>query len=411
MAKRGGGAQVKTKVPGVYKRGARYIVGIWNPNKGENGGRDWVTVDSFEEAKRVKSEGDSKRQKRGRRPGQETVASFAKRWTSEESWKRPAESTNLHNAERIKPFVRDFGARKLGEVSRSEAHLWVWGGIASPDLEQVASGWNGVVRDADEAVIVPDHRGNLPAVRAMFSDAAGVDLIDGNPFSRLRVPKTRGRRDMEDVLSKADLELLLQAAVEEYGEVFGVEMQALISTAAWTGIRPGELFALTPDRVDFQAREIRVLEQFNTKTGKVTPTKNKQRRTVVLLPEADQALRRVIRPSGPLFLTKRGKPYTGRSHHYYWDPIRTRFASKLPASHWLSRRMAADPERGDLDFYELRHFFGTALAEAGARPDQIADQMGHQDGGALAYRVYIHPNKERLRDDLRARFWGGEEAA
>lgn len=425
-AKRGGGAKMEsTKVPGIYKRNGRYAVPIWNPAKGPNG-RDWHTAETFEEAKDLKRREDEKRRKRGRHGGRETVRSFAKRWTSEPAWKRPAESTNLHNAERIRPFVRDFADRGLGDVPRDEVQLWAWGGIAPPGLIRTASAWEGVTTDAQGDVRVPDHRGAVPAVRAMYNDARGVQLVDANPFEGLRIPKTRGRRDMEDVLSERDLEVLLAVAEEKYGEVFGETMQALIATAAWTGLRPGELFALTADRVDFAAREIRVLEQLNTKTGKLEPTKNKQRRTVVMLPVAHEWLRKVVRPDGPafsvqrgdgwrdyqpLFLTKRNQPYTGRRHHYYWDPVRTLFAERVGPEHWLRRRMEADPKGGDLDFYELRHRFGTALAEAGARPDQIADQMGHRDGGALALRVYIHPNRERLRDDLRSKFWDDEEAA
>jgi hypothetical protein len=76
--------------------------------------------------------------------------------------------------------------------------------------------------------------------------------------------------------------------------------------------------------------------------------------------------------------------------------VRRAFARKLPEDHWLSHRIREQgQQKGQLDFYELRPFFGTAFAHppAGVRPAspyEIAQQMGHKDGGALATRVYIH---------------------
>jgi integrase len=41
--------------------------------------------------------------------------------------------------------------------------------------------------------------------------------------------------------------------------------------------------------------------------------------------------------------------------------------------------------------HKLRHGLASLMAERGYSAAQIAAQLGHADGGALALRVYVHP--------------------
>jgi integrase len=385
---------------GVYERNGSYLVPIYHPPV--NGGKQrrvWhsercgvgcthTLIADFKTARQAKRElEESKRQGRG--GPQETVASWAARWLS--VFPRAAETTNLHNSERVRAFVREHGSKLLSEVSVEDAQVWATTRAAS-----------------------------VKEVRAMFSDAKRIKVIAANPFAELRMPSSRGRSDIQ-TLSIEELDALLEIARAVHGD-YGPQFAAMLQLAAWTGARPGELFLFTMDQdpqevagdpdghklnvVDVKAREVRIEWQMNSKTGKVTRPKYDSQRPVVLLPQAEAALAGVEWPaSGPMFLTKRLKPYTQRTHHYYWDPVRKAFAASLPATHWLRVRMAEDPENGDLDFYELRHRFGTALAQPpeGVRPAspyEIAEQMGHKDGGQLAMRRYLHVDKEIARRSL-----------
>jgi integrase len=47
--------------------------------------------------------------------------------------------------------------------------------------------------------------------------------------------------------------------------------------------------------------------------------------------------------------------------------------------------------------HTLRHSAASLLAAAGVPPRDIAAQLGHRDGGALALRVYVHPLAENRR--------------
>jgi integrase len=47
--------------------------------------------------------------------------------------------------------------------------------------------------------------------------------------------------------------------------------------------------------------------------------------------------------------------------------------------------------------HTLRHSAASFLAAAGVPASDIAAQLGHKDGGALALKVYVHPMAEDLR--------------
>lgn len=419
MAGKKAGAQRRV-AEGIYERNGSYLVPIYVPGKdGEKARKVWhgpgcagacshveiVDLSSARTAKRQLEE--SKRQ--GGKRVTETCDAWAARWLT--VFPRLQDSTNVHNAERVKSFARDFKGRALASVTKEEARVWILGGEARGDVAKRAAKWGGVVK-GEGSVTVPAHRSSLKEVRAMFNDAVKIELVDVNPFDNMGLATGRGRRDIQ-VLTTPELEQLLAIARKSHG-TYGVHMAAMIEAAAWSGLRPGELFLLSFENhgkvnfVDFRAGEILVEWQSNSKTGKVSRPKNSSARPVVLLPQAERALRSLPqRPveRGPMFLTKHGRPYTQRTHHYYWDPVRKAFAAQMKPEHWLPRRIAEKGEAGNLDFYELRHFFGTALANppVGVRPAtpyEIALQMGHKDGGELAMRVYIHVDQQEARQNL-----------
>jgi hypothetical protein len=72
------------------------------------------------------------------------------------------------------------------------------------------------------------------------------------------------------------------------------------------------------------------------------------------------------------------------THHRYWP--------------WL-RKLANRPE---LDFYELRHCSATMLLERDATPWDVAQQLGHTDGGQLVVELYGHPSEAGARARLLA---------
>jgi integrase len=366
------GKMVKTSVPGIYKRNGAYIVRVYDP---ETKKRHNYPAPTFDKAKDIKRNAESgKRLKKRTGQAAMTVRQWAGDKDIEGQWlklfPRPAESTMLHNRERVKQFVHDFGDRLLSGVSPVEAAEWA---IDNP-----------------YRVIV---------VKAMFNDAIKLQLIEESPFSHVEGPSKQSR----DIIVLTDEELLLLMAsasrkLHEYGQkVF----QWMILFAAWTGMRPGELFMLDGDNIDFEQGIVQVKTQWNSKLAKETDTKSHRPREVVLLPQAERAAKHLpLEPGYPAFPAIRGQRMTGRVLGDYWRQVRGAFVDQLPERHDLRRREAL----GDfMDFYELRHRFGTELAHLGCSQYEIADQMGHSDNGATALKHYIKTDKRRLADNVRER--------
>lgn len=406
MARKKQGADRMVRVAeGVYKRGDAYLVPIYHAdlNGPGRGGKKWhslsrcgpdcrhapiVDRESARDAKRL-LESEKRITRRNGQPEETADGWMGSRSGETPRWldlfPRKEQTTNIHNAERVRGFAKHFEGRLLKSLTEDE--VWAW---------------------------AEDNQGQVKEVRAALNDAKRMRLLDDNPLTYYRQAQRRGRRDIE-TLSIAELDQLVEVAHATWGD-YGERMGALIELAAWTGMRPGELFLLSKKRGNEQnggrvnqvhARGwIDVQWQWNAKVREIKRPKWDSMRRVVLLPRARAALDLLpMAPEGWMFTTQRDARFSQRNLHYYWDPVRRRFTDSLPSSHWLSRRVADLGNDGNLDFYELRHFFGTALAHppAGIRPAspyEIAQQMGHKDGGQLAMQVYIHTKGSDVIRDL-----------
>ncbi len=149
----------------------------------------------------------------------ETCDHFAGRWLTD--YPRPRLSTMRTHREHTRRFARDFKGVRLGDVDRPTARAWAI-----------------------------KHPGDLAAVRAMFGDALRDGLVQINPFSNLRIARSRGRKDLV-ALTQTQLHALADWALSERMELgeYGREYRAMVLFAGYTGVRPGELFALRGDDV------------------------------------------------------------------------------------------------------------------------------------------------------------------
>jgi integrase len=128
-------------------------------------------------------------------------------------------------------------------------------------------------------------------------------------------------------------------------------------------------------------------------------TKNYDRRTVPLAPQALAALDVVPRVEGQsfIFFGGYGKRLSQRTSDYYWHRVKDVFVAKLPGGHWVH-------EQG-LTLYALRHFFASELALQGVDTRDIATMLGHRDDGQLARMTYIHRREEDARERVRRALW------
>jgi integrase len=195
--------------------------------------------------------------------------------------------------EQVRAFVREYGHPRLRDVTVEAALKWVG-----------------------------EHRWTHGGLRAMFSDARRVDLIDTNPFAGLRVRGSRGRKDL-DVLSVAVVERLAACVAEVWDGEVALTVAALVLTAAFVGMRPAELYGPRWSDLDLRNDEVRVERQYSARTRTFELPKNGLKRTIVLAAQARAALSQMPRPMNAdelIFRGRRGGPLTGRTQHYYWHP-------------------------------------------------------------------------------------------
>jgi integrase len=79
----------------------------------------------------------------------------------------------------------------------------------------------------------------------MFADAVRdrADGITTNPFGNVKRQRSEGRRHIVP-LTRQEVETLISCAEEALGEYGRDVYGPLLTVAAWSGLRPAELFAL-----------------------------------------------------------------------------------------------------------------------------------------------------------------------
>jgi integrase len=215
-----------------------------------------------------------------------------------------------------------------------------------------------------------------------------------------RVKKLRDGEGMSWNAIAAELGMAESTAIYLYrveleaGEVddaLGRVERALYLTAAMTGMRQGELFALRWMDVDWLAHRVRVrrnyvLGQFGT------PKSKRSSRSIPLADQVARELELLFQASsfqGDADLVF-GHPHTGRP---------------LDRSRTLKRFKAALARGGvrEIRFHDLRHTFGTRMAAAGVPIRTLQEWMGHRDcKTTLIYADYAPAGRAGQRR-LRAR--------
>lgn len=285
--------------------------------------------------------------------------------------RRPAPSTRALNESNLRPFLAKYGARPLdGGVTRSEALAWA-----------------------------KKHRHSAKAVSAMYNDALDEEKCKANPFANRRQEQPRGRKDIEPI-TEDEVDRLAEIALAMWGRNgYGLVVSAWIMFASWVGCRPGETFAVTAADLNYAAGEV-AIRRVKKRDGGVYPV------DVVVLPGAAQdAIRAmpVIPAAGPIFRTVTGRPITKGSQRYVWDPVRKAFERELSPA-----RAAELLLDRDLNFYELRHFCGSMMADRGLSEHDIAHQLGNSV--QVCRETYIHAYRDRTNDRVRLALDGAKVA-
>jgi integrase len=232
-----------------------------------------------------------------------------------------------------------FGRRSLGAIRRQDCRTFV---------------------AALAAQLSPATVGTVYAVlRALMQTAVDDGLVAANPCSRVPLPRVEAR--VVEPLPAAAVVALAQAMPPRYA--------VTVWLGAGAGLREGEALGLTAARVDFLRRRILVEEQMQGANGRapaLAPLKTRASRRVV--PVDDVVLQAIT------------------NHMQQWHPglggllVTNRLGAPVRRSSfgecWRVAVEACGLPKGTR-FHDLRHFYASALINAGLHPKAIQARLGH----------------------------------
>ncbi len=246
---------------------------------------------------------------------------------------KPSTMRDYRNMVRV--LVREFGKRRIETITTEDIDLWI-------------SGYGGSNRTRQKYLV---------CLGSIFKRAMKVYGLPRNPADLVERPRVR-RAAKIDVLRPEEVLALVRAAESE-------QDAAIFHTAAFAGLRMGELLALRWRDVDFTRRTIHVRE--NWTQGETTTPKGGTERAVPMAEEVAERLARLgqrdhfTADDDLVFCAARGQ-------HVGYKSLKERYRAAL---------RAADL-REDFRFHNLRHTFGsTVIRHADSR--EVMEWMGHAD--------------------------------
>jgi integrase len=209
----------------------------------------------------------------------------------------------------LRPFLREFAERRLDSFSRDEALTWAHGRGAN----------------------------TRQAVGQFFGHAVERELIPTNHFRRLGGSKRKRRVDRPDfeILSDEQYERLLRCARASREDDFGLIIEGAILAVGEAALRPGEVFALHRDEIDYEKGEVAIRWNLNAATGKREWPKDDEPRWVPLSPRLLNHLPKMPVLSKILFPAPRGGYMSSANWSKHWHSARSSgWSTQLRMAGW-----------------------------------------------------------------------------
>jgi integrase len=313
--------------------------------------------------------------RRGELPGMiRTGATFADavaeymRWLEHDRARKP---TTLRGYESIMRahLLPAFGERRLEDITAEEVEAWS-GALAARGLANTT------------------RLRILTCLHGVMKRAKRVWKLPRNPILDVEKPTQRHAAEIE-VFTPEEVHALVRAADSE-------QDGAIYLTAAFTGLRRGELVALRWRSVDFARRSIRVVASYSERA--LTTPKSGRARSVPMAPPVAEALARLA--SREALTGDDNLVFPGMAGGF------------LDASALYRRYKAALRRAGlrSLRFHDLRHTFGTqVISNPAVSIVQLKAWMGHADIDTTMQ--YLHYAPRDGEADLVADAFGRQTAA
>lgn len=215
------------------------------------------------------------------------------------------------------------------------------------------------------------------SLRSFFAYLARQSLIPQSPAVGLGTVKQERR--LPKFLRSDEIEALMAAPGTDK---LGLRDRALLETLYASGMRAGELVAVTVADVDFEAGAIRVIG------------KGRKERVTLLGREAVASLTTYLQAGRPPLVEQQGEDSGALFVNRYGGPLSDRGVRKL-----FTRYCDVVATHLKITPHIMRHTFATHLLSNGADLRVVQEMLGHSSINTT--QMYTHVTTERLQEVYR----------
>ena len=276
--------------------------------------------------------------------GQITLDDYAQEWMSRRHW-RPATRDRVERELRLY-IAPGLGQRPLASIRRSHVEEW------AADLSLAPSSVDKVTA----------------TLRALLAAAVEDERIARNPATGASLPQ----------VERPPFIPMTPDEVRNLAHAMADPLRAAVVVAAGTGVRQGELFGLTEDRLDLMRRQLRIDRQLWTPPrGQAVLAPPKAKRSYRTIALSDLVVDALV-----AHLRVVGTGAQGLVFHTGGAPVGRARASVL------FRRAATQAALDGRTWHDLRHHHASVLLSEGVSPALVAERLGHDV--ATLMRTYAH---------------------
>lgn len=352
----------RTRHPGIYKRGSRYVVAY----RDQSGKQRWESAKNLEDARNLKASRDSDVAKGEFQPASRvTFQEYAREWIERYQGRgrgfRESTRTDYRRHLELHAFPYFRKRKRLAEIAPRDIANFV-GWLADPTKRK---------KPLSNATI----KNIVATVRSCMATAVREGLIRHNPVQGVALPSNVSVEDAEGednrVLTRKQLKKLLHVVDSRHRLMFKL--------LAVTGLRWSELIGLQWRHLKLEGQRPAVRVRRGIVRGEPSPPKSRySKREVPLEPKLARELRKLRMARGwpeedvLVFQSAAGGPL---------DYSNTRRRILQPAA-----RTAGAPWAG---FHTFRHTLASILFARGANAVQVQRWLGHHSP-AFTLATYVH---------------------
>ena len=246
-----------------------------------------------------------------------------------------------------------FGNKKINNIKASELAIWQ----------------NKLLKNLSSNTVT-----NARVVfHGIFEDALRDEIINKNPFSIVKTPKSKIVRDILPFCKDEIFKIL---------DILPYKIKCFFAIGFFTGLRTGEITALKYSDIDFENKIIKVTKTRN-KGIETTPKTKSSIREVdildVLLPYLKEHFK-LFQNIEYLFQTISNTPYYSASYFSdkYWKPALIKLDIKYR------------------NIYQMRHTFASLMISSGEDILWVSHMLGHKNSSITlqVYAKYIKSDKK-----------------